>query len=97
LRTRGMMALFGGASGMVPPFDLIKLSQMGSLFITRPTLKDYAADRAELEWRAGDVLRWIDEGKLKLRVEHVYPLGEAKRAHEDLQSRKTMGKLVLTI
>ncbi len=97
LRTRGMMALFGGASGAVPAFDLIKLSQMGSLFITRPTLKDYIADRVELEWRAGDVLKWIDERKLKLRVEHMYPLAEAKRAHEELQSRKTMGKLVLTV
>jgi len=97
LRVRGMLALFGGASGAVPPFDLIKLSQMGSLFITRPTLKDYTADRAELEWRAGDVLKWIDERKLRLRVEHMYPLGEAKRAHEDLQGRKTMGKLVLTV
>jgi len=97
LRPRGMMALFGGASGAVPPFDVMKLSQMGSLFITRPMLKDYIADRMELEWRAGDVLKWIDERKLKLRVEHMYPLAEAKRAHEDLQSRKTTGKLVLTV
>lgn len=97
LRPRGMLALFGGASGAVPAFDLIKLSQMGSLFITRPTLKDYISDRTELEWRAGDVLKWIDERKLKLRVEHMYPLAEAKRAHEDLQSRKTMGKLVLSV
>jgi NADPH2:quinone reductase len=97
LRPRGMLALFGGASGAVPAFDLIKLSQMGSLFITRPTLKDYISDRTELEWRAGDVLQWIDERKLKLRVEHMYPLAEAKRAHEDLASRKTTGKLVLTV
>jgi len=97
LRSRGMMALFGGASGAVPPFDLIKLSQMGSLFITRPTLKDYIADRGELEWRANDVMKMIDERKLKLRIEHMYPLADAKRAHEDLQSRKTTGKLVLTV
>jgi NADPH2:quinone reductase len=97
LRPRGMLALFGGASGAVPAFDLIKLSQMGSLFITRPTLKDYIGDRTELEWRSGDVLKWIDERKLKLRVEHMYPLADAKRAHEDLESRKTTGKLVLTV
>ncbi|MDR3734824.1 MAG: quinone oxidoreductase [Acidobacteriaceae bacterium] len=97
LRPRGMLALFGGASGVVPPFDLIKLSQMGSLFITRPSLKDYIADRAELEWRAGDVLGWIAEKKLKLRVEHMYPLAEARQAHEDLQGRKTTGKLILTV
>jgi len=97
LRTRGVLALFGGASGAVPAFDLMKLSQMGSLFVTRPRLNDYTADRAELEWRAGDVLRWIDERKLRLRVEHMYPLGEAKRAHEDLQGRKTTGKIILTV
>ena len=97
LRPRGMMALFGGASGVVPAFDLIKLSQMGSLFITRPTMKDYIADRAELEWRAGDVLGWIAEKKLKLRMAHIYPLAEARKAHEDLQGRKTTGKLILTV
>jgi NADPH2:quinone reductase len=96
LRVRGMLALFGGASGAVPPFDLMRL-QAKSLFIARPKLNDYVADRAELEWRAGDVLKWIDERKLKLRVEHMYPLAEAKRAHEDLQSRKTTGKLVLSV
>jgi len=97
LRPRGMMALFGGASGAVPAFDLIKLSQMGSLFVTRPSLKNYIADRAELEWRAGDVLRWIAEKKLKLRVAHSYPLAEARRAHADLQGRLTTGKLILTV
>jgi len=97
LRTRGMLALFGGASGAVPPFDLIKLSQMGSLFLTRPTLKDYTADRQELEWRSGDVLRWIVEKKLKLRIAHTYPLADARQAHEDLEGRKTTGKLILTV
>ncbi len=97
LRPRGMMALFGGASGAVPAFDVMRLSQMGSLFVTRPTLKDYIADRAELEWRAGEVLGWIAEKKLKLRVEHSYPLAEARRAHEELQGRLTTGKLILTV
>jgi NADPH2:quinone reductase len=95
LRPRGYLVLFGGASGPVPPFDLIRLSQKGSLFITRPTLKDYIATREELEQRAGDVLGWIAGGKLKLRIEHVYPLAEAAQAHRDLEGRKTTGKLLL--
>src|SRR5208283_6037996 len=77
LRPRGMMVLFGGSSGAVPPFDLIQLSARGSLYVTRPTLKDYTATREELELRADDVLRWVAEGSLKLRLEHSYPLAEA--------------------
>jgi NADPH2:quinone reductase len=95
LRPRGMMVLFGGSSGAVPPFDLIKLSTMGSLFVTRPTLKDYTASRRELQIRAGQVLRWIAEGNLKLRLEHTYPLTEAAQAHRDLEARKTTGKILL--
>ena len=95
LRPRGMMALFGGSSGPVPPFDLIQLSTMGSLFVTRPTLAHYTATRAELEWRAGDVLRWVEAGKLKLRIEHTYALSEAAQAHRELEGRQTTGKLVL--
>ena len=68
---------------------------MGSLFVTRPTLKDYIATRAELEQRAGDVLAWVAAGKLKLRVEHTYPLAEATQAHRDLEGRKTTGKVLL--
>lgn len=97
LRPRGMLALYGGSSGAVPPFDLIALSQKGSLFITRPTLKDYTASRAELEWRAGDVLRAVQNGSLKVRMEHSYPLAEAAQAHRDLESRKTTGKLLLDV
>jgi NADPH2:quinone reductase len=70
LRTRGMMVLYGGSSGAVPPFDLIQLSTKGSLFITRPTMKDYIAARADLEWRAGEILGWVGDGSLKLRLEH---------------------------
>ena len=95
LRLRGMLVLFGGASGAVPPFDLIRLSTMGSLYVTRPTLKDYIATRADLIERAGDIFRWVAEGWLKLRVEHTYPLAEAAQAHRDLEGRKTTGKLVL--
>ena len=95
LRPRGYLVLFGGSSGAVPPFDLIKLSQKGSLFITRPTLAHYTVTREELEWRANDVLQSIARGELKLRVHKVYPLAEAEQAHRDLEGRKTTGKLLL--
>jgi len=97
LRQRGYLVLFGGASGAVPPFDLIKLSQKGSLYITRPTLAHYTAKREELEWRAGEVLQWIVDGDLKLRIHKVYPLEEAEQAHRDLEGRKTTGKLLLRV
>jgi NADPH2:quinone reductase len=92
---RGYLVLFGGSSGAVPPFDLIKLSQKGSLFVTRPTLGHYTATREELEWRANDVLGWIAAGELKLRIHKMYPLVEAAQAHRDLEGRKTTGKLLL--
>ncbi len=95
LRPRGYLVLFGGSSGAVPPFDLIKLSQKGSLFITRPTLAHYTLTREELEWRANDVLQSIARGDLKLRIHKVYPLAEAAQAHRDLEGRKTTGKLLL--
>jgi NADPH:quinone reductase len=95
LRPRGLLALFGASSGPVPPFDLIQLNSKGSLFITRPTLWHYIATRAELEWRAGDVLSWAASGQLKLRTEHTYPLAEAAQAQIDLESRKTTGKILL--
>jgi len=95
LRPRGYLVLFGGASGAVPPFDLIKLSQKGSLFITRPTLAHYTATREELEWRAGDVLQMIARGDLKLSIHKAYPLASAGDAHRDLEGRKTTGKLLL--
>jgi NADPH2:quinone reductase len=95
LRPRGLCALFGGSSGAVPPFDLIRLSAMGSLFVTRPTLKDYTGTREELEWRANGVLRGVAEGSLTLRLEHTYPLAEAARAQRDLEARLTTGKVIL--
>ena len=95
LRPRGMLVLFGGASGAVPPFDPMRLTQKGSLFLTRPTLAHYIATRAELEQRAGEVLGAIARGELRLRIEHEYPLAEAARAHRDLEGRKTTGKLLL--
>ncbi|HJZ82187.1 MAG TPA: quinone oxidoreductase [Pyrinomonadaceae bacterium] len=95
LHPRGYMVLFGGSSGAVAPFDLIKLSQKGSLYVTRPTLGHYTATRKELEWRAGDILTWIAKGELKLRIHQTYPLEQAAQAHRDLEGRKTMGKLLL--
>jgi len=95
LRPRGTMVLFGGSSGAVPPFDPIRLSTLGSLYLTRPKLQDYTATRAELETRADAVLQSVASGKLKLRLEHTYPLADAAHAHRDLESRKTTGKLLL--
>jgi NADPH2:quinone reductase len=95
LRPRGLLALFGASSGPVPPFDPIQLSGKGSLFLTRPTLWHYVATRAELEWRAGEVLGWVATGELKLRAEHVYALDEAAQAQTDLAARKTTGKILL--
>jgi len=95
LRPRGYLVLFGGASGPVPAFDPIRLSQKGSLFLTRPTLGHYIATREELMWRAGDVFEMISDGKLNLRMEHVYRLEDAQQAHRDLEARKTTGKLLL--
>jgi NADPH:quinone reductase len=97
LRHRGLLVLYGGSSGAVPPFDLIELSKKGSLFITRPTLKDYTATREDLLSRADDVLRAAQAGKLKVRMEHSYPLAEAAQAHRDLEGRKTTGKLILDV
>ncbi len=95
LRPRGLLVLFGGSSGAVPPFDLLKLSDKGSLFVTRPTLRHYIATRAELEERASAVLGWVASGALRLRVEHTYPLEQAAQAHRELEGRLTTGKLVL--
>jgi NADPH:quinone reductase len=95
LRPRGLMALYGGSSGAVPPFDLIRLSTMGSLYVTRPTLKDYVQTREELERRANDVFGWVAEGKLKVRIGHRYSLAQAQQAHIDLQARKTTGKVLI--
>jgi NADPH2:quinone reductase len=95
LRPRGMMVLFGGSSGAVPPFDPILLTQKGSLYLTRPSLGHYIITSQELQQRAGAVFGMIREGKLKLRIEHIYPLTQAVQAHRDLEGRKTTGKLLL--
>jgi NADPH:quinone reductase len=95
LRPRGMMVLFGGSSGAVPPFDPIVLTQKGSLYLTRPSLTNYIATREELTARSGAVFGLLATGNLKLRVEQTYPLAEVQRAHRDLEARKTTGKLLL--
>jgi NADPH2:quinone reductase len=95
LRPRGMLVLFGASSGPVPPFDLSQLAAKGSLFVTRPTLAHYISDPGELRWRCRDLFDALVKGTLNLRVEHVYPLEDAARAHADLESRKTTGKLLL--
>jgi NADPH2:quinone reductase len=95
LRPRRMMVLFGASSGAVPPFDLITLAHKGSLYVTRPSLANYIATREELVVRSSAVFGMITAGKLKLRIEHTYPLAEAQRAHRDLEGRKTTGKLLL--
>ena len=94
LRPRGMMVLFGGSSGPVPPLDPIRLAK-GSLYLTRPTLVQYTVTTEELRARASAVFQMIAESKLKLRIEHIYPLADAQRAHRELEGRKTTGKLLL--
>ncbi|HYG09927.1 MAG TPA: quinone oxidoreductase [Pyrinomonadaceae bacterium] len=95
LAPRGLLALFGQSSGNVPPFDASLLAQKGSLYLTRPSLAQYALTREELLWRAGDVLNWITTGELKLRVEKTFPLSEAAEAHRQLEGRATTGKILL--
>ena len=95
LRPRGYMVLFGGASGPVPAFDPIVLAQKGSLFVTRPSLIHYVAQREELEQRSGDVFAMVAAGKLKLRISKTYKLEDVQQAHRDLEGRKTTGKILL--
>jgi NADPH2:quinone reductase len=95
LAPRGLLALYGQASGPVPPLDLAVLGAKGSLFITRPSLAAYTATREELVQRAGEVLGWVRDGKLKLRTEFEFPLKDAAEAHRALEGRKTTGKVLL--
>ncbi|MEU4705295.1 quinone oxidoreductase [Nocardia salmonicida] len=95
LRVRGTLALFGAASGAVPPFDPQRLNAAGSLWLTRPSLGAYTRDRTEFLWRATDVFDWIAAGSLNLRIGATYPLAEAAQAHRDLADRKTTGSIVL--
>lgn len=96
LRPRGCMVVYGAASGPAPPVDPARLNSGGSLYLTRPSLPHYTATRDELLWRAGDVLGWIADGKLDVRIGARYPLANARDAQEDLAGRGTTGKLILT-
>jgi NADPH:quinone reductase len=97
LKPRGTMVLFGASSGAVPPFEINVLQNKGSLYVTRPTLAHYTATPAELRWRSGDLFAWIRDGKLRLRIDETYALGQAAEAQAALASRNTAGKLVILI
>jgi NADPH2:quinone reductase len=95
LAMRGYMVLYGQSSGPVSPLDPQVLNAKGSLFLTRPTLVHYIATRDDLVRRAGEVLGWIQKGELKIRIGATFPLAEAARAHQDLEGRRTTGKVLL--
>ena len=95
LRPRGMLVVYGAASGQVPPFDIQRLNSGGSLFATRPTLAHYIADVEELRWRAREVFDWMASGELHVRIGGRYPLTDAAQAQQDLAARRTTGKLLL--
>lgn len=92
---RGLLALFGAASGPVPPVDPQRLAAAGSVFLTRPTMGHYLRDAEERSWRAGELFAAVQDGSLDVRVGATYPLEDAATAHEDLQARRTTGKLLL--
>ncbi|WP_432489172.1 quinone oxidoreductase family protein [Kineococcus sp. SYSU DK018] len=95
LRPRGLLVVHGGSSGQVPPFDVQRLNAAGSLFLTRPTLASYVQDRAELLARTDELFGWVADGRLDVRIGGTYPLEQARGAHEDLEARRTTGKLLL--
>jgi NADPH:quinone reductase len=97
LKPRGMMVHFGVSSGQIEPFDTRGLTARGSLFLARPTLNTHISDPKELAWRSIDVFRWIAEGKLRLRIDREYALGDAAQAHRDLEGRATSGKVLLQV
>jgi NADPH2:quinone reductase len=95
LRPCGLMASFGQSSGAVGAIDPLMLSQKGSLFLTRPSLGNYISDPADLKWRSSDLFQWIADGRLKVGVHKIYKLADAAQAQQDLEARKTSGKLLL--
>ena len=95
LKPRGMLVLFGQSSGAVPPLDPQVLNQKGSLYLTRPTLAHYISTRADLTARADEVLGWVRDGRLRLRIAHEYPLRDAAAAHRALEGRAMSGKILL--
>ena len=97
LKKRGLMVLFGNASGPIEPFDASLLAQKGSLFLTRPTLFDYIAERSDLEQSAKDLFDMVGSGKVKIEVKQRFPLKDAAEAHRALEARQTTGSTILTI
>jgi NADPH2:quinone reductase len=97
LRHRGYLVLFGFSSGLVPPFDPAILGVKGSLFLTRPGLNQYIATRDELMMRARDLFKWLGDGSVKIRINHTLPLADAVKAHQDLEARRTTGKVLLEV
>lgn len=97
IRPRGMMVLFGQSSGAVAPINPNILNGKGSLFLSRPSLAHHCLTREELLWRSGDVLGWVEQGQLELRIDRVYPLADVAQAHRDLAGRQTAGKLILDV
>jgi NADPH:quinone reductase len=97
LRHRGYLALFGFSSGLVPPFDPAILGVKGSLFLTRPGLNQYIATRDELMTRARELFTWLADGAVKIRINHTFPLADAVKAHQELEARRTTGKVLLEV
>jgi NADPH:quinone reductase len=97
LKPRGTMVHFGVSSGQIEPFDTRGLTTKGSLFLARPTLNTHISDPKELAWRSSDVFRWIADGRLSLRIDREYALGDAAQAHRDLEARATSGKVLLSV
>ena len=97
LRHRGYLVLFGFSSGLVPPFDPAILGIKGSLFLTRPGLNQYIATREELMMRCRDLFSWLASGAVKIRINHTFPLSDAVKAHQELEARRTTGKVLLEV
>jgi NADPH:quinone reductase len=97
LKPRGMAILYGGSSGQVEPLDLQILNAKGSLFVTRPSLGHYIAEREELEWRSSEVFDWLSGGQLKLEIDQIFALEDVAAAHAYIESRQTKGKVLLKI
>lgn len=97
LRPKGHLVLFGNASGPVPPIDPLLLSSSGSITLTRPTLADYITTTDELRSRMNDLFSWVNDGTLNLRIYNVFPLEQANLAHDALESRSSMGKILLSV
>lgn len=95
LKPRGMLVSFGQSSGAIPEFNTRILSEKGSLYLTRPTLSNYASNKEEISQRTKDIFSWIENKELKIRIHKEFKLSEAKKAHEELESRKSTGKILM--